>query len=183
MAPCRQSHAVHGYVAGCCCEELGLSFRCLSASDPSPAAQAFLQANFSRDIMHIYQSMEEQMHSVDGVTQGALTPHLAVWGTPCDPFSRQNAKKRFCCGATAHSKFDTTFLELKEWLQIHNPGTGVMEQVQGFDMPTSPGNPTSPLAALLGYGCGTCEKVFSKQFQFISFTRGRSGRWGLANVS
>lgn len=117
--------------------------------------------------MQIYQSMQEQMHAMEGVNTGALAPHLAVWGTPCDPFSRQNAKKRFCCGATAHVKYDTTFSELRDWLQAHNPGTGVMEQVHGFDMPTSPTNPTSPLAMLLGYGCRTCEKVFSRRFQLL----------------
>ena len=125
-------------------EELNLAFKCISASEPDKHKVAFLESNFPGQPLRMFKTLEDQLESDDCM----LTPHVAVWGTPCDPFSRQRCK-RFSDGAMAHVGFDTTFSELKRWLEVFNPAAGVMEQVEGFSMPLHTGTSVTPLSMLL----------------------------------
>ena len=79
-------------------QELGLAFRCISASEPDQDARKFTQSNFSEKDMplHVFDTLREQELAADmpraclkhgsECTTAGLTPHLAVFGTPCDPF-------------------------------------------------------------------------------------------------
>ena len=138
-------------------KELGLTFSCLSASEPDSTAQAFIAANFSQnEILSVKSTMQEQIEEnrsfqdeqdQDGFR--GLAPHLAVFGSPCNPFSRQRVK-RFQDGAQKHKMFETTFLDLRQWLEEFNPPTAVMEQVLGFDMRIQSDDARTPLSMFLG---------------------------------
>ena len=78
-----------------------------------------------------------------------LMPHVAVVGTPCNPFSVYGTK-RFRDGAQAHAQFSTTFKDLKVWLEDLNPPTAILEQVVGFTQRISPDDARTPLQMFHG---------------------------------
>ena len=142
-------------------QELGLSFRCISASEPESQAREFMNSNFSaRELpSHVFKTLAEQTQAADEprpctthdthCCTAGLLPQLAVLGTPCHPFSKMRMK-RFIDGAAAHRSYETTFGDMKDFLTRFNPGTCVMEQVEGFDSPMRTGSPESPLDGFLG---------------------------------
>ena len=143
-------------------QELGLAFRCISASEPDQDARKFMQSNFSeRDMpLRVFDTLHEQELAADvrracsrhgsECTTAGLTQQLAVFGTPCDPFSKMRCE-RFSDGASAHASFNTSFEDLKSWLTRFNPGTCVMEQAEGFACALQSGCSEMPLDVFLGF--------------------------------
>lgn len=146
-------------------QELEIPFTCVSISEKSAAYQAFIEANFPDRIEHAYRTMADQIcgegclkHVGSGRRCGnqgqRQSPRLAVFGTPCDPFSKQRSK-RWCDGSVkAHGDFATTFQDVYQLLEAEEPLITIMEQVDGFDMPFSSTDRQSPRERPAKGGCG-----------------------------
>ena len=81
------------------------------------------------------------------------SPRLAVFGTPCDPFSKQRSK-RWCDGSVkSHGDFATTFQDVYKLLEMEEPLIIIMEQVDGFDMPFSSTDKQTPRERPVKGGC------------------------------
>ena len=65
------------------------------------------------------------------------TPDLAIFGTPCNPFSVHRHTRRNPGNVEGHRLYDVTFTDAVEWLVRFEPVTVVMEQVEGFGAPLS----------------------------------------------
>ena len=90
--------------------------------------------------------------------------HLAVTGSPCNPFSTYRAK-RFVDGAMCHSMYKTTGEDVVSFYCKYEPHVGVTEQVKGFGMATSSSDEESPMEKLLNSKvtrCSTCSTPFRK---------------------
>ena len=70
--------------------------------------------------------------------------HLAVTGSPCNPFSTLRTK-RFVDGAACHSMYNTTSQSVIQFYTLFEPHVGITEQVKGFDMASSPHDTETPL--------------------------------------
>ena len=74
---------------------------------------------------------------------------LAVLGTPCPPFSKQRPK-RFQDGTVkSHSHYSVTFSSAVDFLARFEPMVGLMEQVDGFDLPFSTTDSETPKMRLV----------------------------------
>ena len=90
--------------------------------------------------------------------------HLAVTGSPCNPFSTYRAK-RFVDGAMCHSMYKTTGEDVVSFYCKYEPHVSVTEQVKGFGMATSSSDEESPMEKLLNSKvtrCSTCSTPFRK---------------------
>eukprot|EP00438_Fugacium_kawagutii_P030561 Skav222976 [mRNA] locus=scaffold2762:15098:16594:+ [translate_table: standard] len=140
---------------------LGIKLGAISCSDIKKESFAMVRENF--EPTHFHSTMQNQikqvacwMHpahlcqfqTVDG-------PDLAVVGTPCQPFSRQRVKRSASGSVRAHSKFDTTFKDLIDWLSEFEPKTAVAEQVVGLHSPESSSERSTPMDRL-SRGLGWC---------------------------
>ena len=140
---------------GCPDQALGIPFEVVSASEKDSNYQAFICENHRLDLRHLYGSLDEQLRdkpcvlcknagacsSVDGDTN----IHFGITGAPCDPYSTQRCK-RFSNGAVAaHSDYSTLMTDVIRFYRKYEPKTGIVEQVEGFDMATSSDDKTTPL--------------------------------------
>ena len=120
-------------------------------------ARQFMTTNFEPYLEHLYSSMEDDVkmkHCLvcDGdCKQPELVPDVFVAGVPCKPYSLQRSK-RFATGSVKnHEAFDTTFVEFFKWLDIHDPRSGLLENVMGLDQPEDRSSDTTPLDLLLEF--------------------------------
>lgn len=134
---------------------LGISHKILSASDNDTGALDFIRANF--EVEHLHDSMESQTSGQTCLlcrSKGkcCVIPKRAdlfVAGLPCKPYSLQRAK-RFASGSVkGHSAYDLAFGEFAEWLNVHNPKSGVFENVMGMDMGEDSADESTPLRRLM----------------------------------
>jgi site-specific DNA-cytosine methylase len=77
--------------------------------------------------------------------------HLAVTGSPCNPYSTMRTKRFHDGGVASHSMDGTTMTCVIEFYQQFEPKTGVTEQVAGFDKRTSTSDPITPYQRLLDF--------------------------------
>jgi site-specific DNA-cytosine methylase len=131
----------------------------VSCSDPDARFQDFVLANY--EPLHFHRTMNEQtagfhcqLHSdadacdpKAGVRDGHV--RLAVYGTPCPPFSNQRCKRTAAGSVKSHKDYNITFQDTILWMQEFEPGTAAMEQVQGFAEPESSLDNSTPLARLM----------------------------------
>jgi site-specific DNA-cytosine methylase len=74
---------------------------------------------------------------------------LAVFGTPCPPFSNQRCKRNVAGSVKSHRDYNITFQDTILWMQEFEPGTAAMEQVLGFAGAESSLDNSTPLARLM----------------------------------
>ena len=156
---------------GCPDQALGIPFEVVSASEKDPNYQAFICENHRLDLRHLYGSPDEQLRDKscvlckNGWTCSSVDVdtniHFGITGAPCDPYSTQRCK-RFSNGAVAaHSDYSTLMIDVIRFYRKYEPKTGIVEQVEGFNMATSSDDKTTPLQR---QGC----------------LEGGGGRWGLS---
>jgi hypothetical protein len=132
-------------------QELGLGFATLSCSEPNTSFQRFVLANHSP--MHFHSTMNHQtagcacvLHPLaESCAADPGVVNVAVFGTPCPPFSTQRAKRRVDGSVQAHAAYLTTFEDSISWLSKFEPITACMEQVLGFDMAVSTSDSSTPM--------------------------------------
>lgn len=122
-------------------QALGIPFRSLGTSEPNASYRAYQILN-TPSIEHMHCKMDEQaegfpcqLHPAAGACfpGESQSPQIAVFGTPCPPFSRQRAKRFVKNSVEDHSAFSVTFTDTYKWLLVYQPVTAIMEQVLGFD--------------------------------------------------
>ena len=122
-------------------------------ADPKPASFDIITENFPASVTHFFPNLQAQV-GADGCKlhpqHGSCAffkkpPHLGVIGTPCQPFSRQRCKRSAEGSVRAHAKYDTTFVDMIDWLKCFEPMVAIGEQVAGIDIPESVTNPETPL--------------------------------------
>ena len=80
-------------------------------------------------------------------TSGPPLVHLLISGTPCNPFSKQNSRKRWSTGhVKGHASYGLTMQTLLGLYKKYAPLIGVMEQVCGFDMAYDSATSETPYA-------------------------------------
>ena len=70
---------------------------------------------------------------------------LAVFGTPCNPFSDMRVKRYRDGSVVQHPLADVTFRDARNMLVHGQHKSLVMEQVAGFDKPFKAGDARTPL--------------------------------------
>ena len=130
---------------------LGLPFICLSTSEPEQAFRKFQTDNFGNLMLHQHEFMDHQtkgckccLHPDMPGCSVPVSPRVAVFGTPCPPFSKMRTK-RFTTGSQEHQMYAVTFQEWFDWALQMEPITGIGEQVLGFASRESPDDTSSPL--------------------------------------
>ena len=163
---CRQFADMRGLHVS---QALGLSFVCLSSSEPTAEVRKFQLLN-SGSVLHQHRDLQSQLQGkpcclLQGSRAGccpASNAQLAVAGSPCNPYSTLRTK-RFCPDSVqSHGLYDTTF----QWLCKFTPVTFIMEQVPGFDLPDASGSNDTPLKRLRGRGTQGpgVQEVFAQLF-------------------
>ena len=132
-------------------QALGIPFVCWSTSEPCAEFRSFQAANHGPAIHHMHKTMQDQvtdcpctLHPEASACFVDHSPSLAVYGTPCKPYSVLRAK-RFVNGSRKHVSYDVTFSDSFDWLQKHTPLVAIMEQVMGFVSPESQSVEESPM--------------------------------------
>ena len=117
----------------------------------------FQAANFGDAIEHMHSTMAAQtadapctLHPDAASCQVSHSASLAVYGTPCPPYSGMRQKRR-ADGSMKHSLYNVTFSESIEWLQKHTPMAAIMEQVLGFGWAESKTCQETPLRRQAGF--------------------------------
>ena len=135
----------------------------MSVSEPKKCCQAFVAANVSQPT-HWFATMEDQtankackLHPRSLATGGCRAmpeqADLGMAGTPCHPFSSQNAA-RFQVGAVEdHPEYGVAMSSFLAWLRQFEPRCTVFEQVPGFRMPFSKGSSDTPMSRFLVLNC------------------------------
>ena len=115
----------------------------------------FMELNYGNKIKHMFADFESQVrdrfcvthpgcHSCKGCGTPELPMDLAVLGTPCPPFSQARTKRWADGSVEAHRFFATTFGTTYDFLERQNPAAVILEQVEGFDLPFSQQDATTP---------------------------------------
>ena len=132
-------------------QALGIPFVCWSTSEPSADFRSFQAANHGECIQHMHHTMQDQvcdcscsLHPEASACVVDHSPSLAVYGTPCKPYSVLRSK-RFVDGSRKHASYDVTFADSLEWLEKLTPLVAIMEQVMGFVSRESQSERESPM--------------------------------------
>ena len=132
-------------------QALRVPYRAVGTSEPNPEFREY-QALNHEGIEHMHLTMEDQhrarpctlhKHAESCDPCASLPggcPQLAVFGTPCPPFSRQRTKRFAENSVREHQAFAVTFEDTFKWLQKFEPITALMEQVKGFNARESAGS-------------------------------------------
>lgn len=121
----------------------------------------FISQNFP-ELTHFYTDLESQcddrakctlhdrtassgLHSCFDESRSHGGFDLGFVGTPCQPFSRQRAKRSQCGSVKNHKAYSTTFEHLLAWLKTREPKVAVVEQVTGLQVAESTTERTTPL--------------------------------------
>ena len=138
-------------------QALGIPYVAKGASEPNAVFRKVLQANFCPE--HMHRTMREQLSEdpclchPDARNCKIEACDLAVFGTPCPPFSSQRVK-RFQDGSVAqHNLTSITTQDAMDMLCDVGHKAVIMEQVAGFDKAESAGGSAdaSPMRQLLVY--------------------------------
>ena len=144
---------------------LNINFEILSCSDMKKISREICEANFTDvKIQHFFESMEDQrrqtkpcsLHEdaldVDTMKPMPCThgrrPRIAVFGAPCQPFTRQRDKRSVDGSVRAHSKFHVQMQESLDWMARFMPEAAISEQVEGFSQPETKQDTSNPLDRL-----------------------------------
>jgi len=139
-------------------QELGIPYEILSASEMNPAYRAFMQLNYK--IPHMYEDFEEQVSEHKCLYHRTFTAEclrgskadLAVLGTPCPLFSCARTKRYRDGSVESHHHFSATFQTAYRFLAAVNPAVAILEQVEGFTLPFSTTDETTPKERQVGVG-------------------------------
>lgn len=120
-----------------------------SCSDCKDIAFKMIMKNFP-DVQHFFGSMFSQNEGEDckfheGFCPPSSNNDVAVLGTPCQPFSRQRSKRSIEGTVRSHSKYETTFSDMLDFLKCHQPRCAVAEQVEGLTIPEFSGSVDRPV--------------------------------------
>jgi len=139
-----------------------MEFVVTSASDTSRAARSFILANHGDHVQHLFSSMEDafnqtgcqycQSENQNGCCDreaSTTSSDVFVAGVPCKPYSLQRSKRFENGSVKSHEAFHTTFSEFFQWLDFHNPKSGLVENVLGLDHPEDKYSAVSPLDQFL----------------------------------
>lgn len=119
-------------------EALGIPYELVGASEINPSFRSVIQANFT--VKHLHNTMKDQVDSAacllhrDSCDSCRLTPcDLAIFGTPCPPFSEQRTKRYRSGSVKEHPLTRVTMEDARDMIVLGGHKAVVMEQVQGFD--------------------------------------------------
>ena len=129
---------------------LGFQIGHINACDIKSISRDIIFENFDGQVNHFWKSLDEQVENFDACCclcpeWANEEPDIGVIGTPCQPFSRQRNKRSADGSVRSHSKYETTFTDMMEWLNAFQPKTAIGEQVEGFMCPESVSIRTTPL--------------------------------------
>jgi hypothetical protein len=143
------------------CDALGLVVGECVGADLKPASRRFVESNVS-GVIHFFQSLQELtqsrghclMHGSDctlrAASDGGRRPDFAIFGPPCQPFTRQRARSgttvRTGC-SEAHPQYDVTMRGIVSYIAAHRPLVSIIEQVPAFA--AMDGNGTVPIESFL----------------------------------
>jgi site-specific DNA-cytosine methylase len=124
---------------------LCVDFDVLSASEASSDfRQFFLANNEEGTFSHVYERVEDQLDNQPcllhpnskrcDATCGEMVDFMLA-GSPCDPYSRQRCKRFESGSVKTHCDFETTFTSVIKMFKKYCPKIGILEQVQGFQLP------------------------------------------------
>ena len=158
-----------------------MSDRCAKSLD-------LIQANFN--VSHVYTDLFEQCAGIPCLNHadrtegcGHFEGSVAVCGTVCAPYSSQRAKRWQGGSIKAHPDHELTAETLVQWLYLLSPPCGVVENVMGWNMPTSTEDRTTPLErcsalCIFMMMCCTVEGLgWCSQLGFVCFV---AGSWALS---
>ena len=122
-------------------QALGIEFEVLGTSEPEPAFQKFLKDNYSHKIMHMHKSFGDQndekpclLHPNAASCRKRSQIDVAIFGTPCDPFSEQRNKRYSDGSVRQHPLYEVTFTDAFNLLtEASSPHACILEQVLGFN--------------------------------------------------
>ena len=115
--------------------------------------------NHRLDLRHVYTSLELQLNDKGCILHsrshgdcdscdscdGDKNIHFGIAGAPCDPYSTQRSKRYSSGSVCSHSDFGVLNTSMLEFWQKYEPKTGIIEQVEGFNRPTSTKDPVTPM--------------------------------------
>ncbi|CAE7234966.1 unnamed protein product [Symbiodinium microadriaticum] len=139
-------------------QALGIPFTALAAAEKQPEYRRVIQANHGSRLQHLYETLEDMLEEktctkhpdcercrVDSA--GGIS--LALTGSPCNPFSKQRAKRFRDQSVQHHRMTETTMSGVVGLYLKWEPRAAIMEQVRGFDMQTSQADVTTPATKFL----------------------------------
>ncbi|CAE7321324.1 unnamed protein product, partial [Symbiodinium sp. CCMP2592] len=125
---------------------LGIPFTAVAAAEKQPEYRRVIQANHGSRLQHLYETLEDMLEGRP-CTKHADCEHcridavgnisLALTGSPCNPFSKQRAKRFRDQSVQLHHMTETTMSGVVGLYRKWEPRAAIMEQVRGFDMKTS----------------------------------------------
>ncbi|CAE7828977.1 unnamed protein product [Symbiodinium sp. CCMP2456] len=139
-------------------QAFGISFTAVGAAEKQPEYRRVIQANHGSRLQHLYETLEDMLE------ENACTKHpdcehcridaqggisLALTGSPCNPFSRQRAKRFRDESVLKHLMTETTMSGVVGLFRKWEPRAAIMEQVRGFDMKTSQSDLETPVTKFL----------------------------------
>ena len=138
-------------------QALRIPFEVTSVSERNEHFREFILMNHRLDLRHAYGSIECQLKDEEcllhpgssvascNAKDGDPDIHFGIAGAPCDPYSTQRSK-RFSDGSVAsHPDFGVLNKSMLDWWKKFEPKTGIVEQVEGFNRPTSTKDPVTPM--------------------------------------
>ena len=139
----------------CKAKALGIPFVIAGLAEKNPQYQQVISENQKGHLHHMWGTLgamlkEQQPCLLRGPKCSncsctiPVDIHLAVTGSPCNPFSSYRTK-RFHDGASSHSMYSTTAEDVISFYRQFEPHVGITEQVKGFDMATSKEDPETPM--------------------------------------
>ena len=132
-------------------QELGFKVNVVSVSEPSAACRAMIAANH-QNIPFVFDDLQMQREAAARQSSSNLKgPRMtgadfAITGTMCTPYSKQRGK-RFLPGSVREHEHDSlTSVHCLAWVQQLAPLAGVVENVEGWNMPESFVASVSPMS-------------------------------------
>ena len=105
----------------------------MGASEPNAAFRDVIQSNVQ--VEHLRSTMHDQpcLHQPGALQCKLEACDLAVFGTPCNPFSDQRVKSYWDNSVARHPLAEVTFRDATSMIVRGDHKCVVMEQVLGFD--------------------------------------------------
>ena len=122
-------------------QALGIQYEVVGASEPDAAFQRYLKDNHCKDLPHLRKTFGDQnaerpclLHPQCASCRKKPQIDVAIFGTPCDPFSEQR-NKRYADGSVCQRPlYEVTFTDAFNLLTDHqSPNATILEQVLGFN--------------------------------------------------
>ena len=146
-------------------EVMGFPITVLGLAEPKPAAQKFLQANWSHMCSHMHKKNSALIGTDGGecFTRGARRcrrsgtrlerPDISTSGSPCQPFSparATNGTTNKTQGAAEHPLYPISMDDFEVYIAMRLPHMLIIEEVEGFLKPLSALMGRSPFSVLKG---------------------------------